>query len=83
MTAAGDDSYSVHIGGNATGPVVAGHGNTIETRTEQPAEQPNERPAQAPGPTQTNLATDHASVFTVMNGELHVHRGADEPDEGA
>ncbi|WP_434587389.1 hypothetical protein [Streptomyces sp. A5-4] len=27
----------------------------------------------APTPTQTNSAKDHASVFTVMNGEQHIH----------
>lgn len=35
------------------------------------------------GPAQHNTAQDHGTVFTVMNGDLHVHHDApaDAPEE--
>jgi hypothetical protein len=59
------DRFTIRIGGDASGPVVAGHGNTVETH--QPA----------PESTQTNTANEHATVFTVMHGDMHVHRDAE------
>lgn len=67
------DRFTIRIGGDATGPVVAGHGNTVETH--QPAEE-NKTPESA----QTNTANEHGTVFTVMHGDLHVHRDAETGD---
>ncbi|MCX4744205.1 hypothetical protein OG455_01525 [Kitasatospora sp. NBC_01287] len=67
------DRITIRINGDATGPVVAGRDNRVEV--ERP---PDENPAgaaerQAAGPTQTNTANDHGTLFTVMHGDLHVH----------
>ncbi|WP_327315085.1 hypothetical protein [Streptomyces sp. NBC_01235] len=54
---------TVHIGGNASGVVVAGNGNKVEAAGEpQPA-----------GPTQTNTAKEHGTSFSVQNGNLYVN----------
>lgn len=79
MTSPPGDRFTVRIGGDASGPVVAGHGNHVEVHQELPGAGSGDTPAPeqpAPGPaTQTNTAKDHASVFTVMNGEMHIHQG--------
>ncbi|MFC0597451.1 hypothetical protein [Streptomyces palmae] len=80
------DQISIRIGGDASAPVVAGHRNQVEVHQSPPAEQPGPpeqpgaageaatQPARPAGSTRmTNTANDQASVFSVMNGELHIH----------
>ncbi|UNS97077.1 hypothetical protein MMF93_11575 [Streptomyces tubbatahanensis] len=82
MAPAPDNSYSVRVGGDASGPVVAGHDNRVETRHAPAggASGAGDEPGNTPD-TQTNTASDNASVYTVMNGELHIHQA--EGTEGA
>ncbi|MBH5333387.1 hypothetical protein IHE55_00635 [Streptomyces pactum] len=79
MTSPTGDQYTVKIGGDASGPVVVGRDNHVEVHQDRPEAGSGGTPSEAqppPGPTtQTNTAKDHASLFTVMNGELHVHHG--------
>ncbi|WKX73164.1 hypothetical protein [Streptomyces sp. XD-27] len=86
MAPASGDQYTIRIGGDASGPVVAGRGNRVDVRQTPPGTpsgapsgaEPESTPgdeSQAPGPVQTNTANDHGSVFTVMNGEMHIHHG--------
>ncbi|WP_369205797.1 hypothetical protein [Streptomyces sp. PU-14G] len=67
-----DNRYSVRIGGDASGPVVAGHDNHVEVQ-QAPAADASAEGGNTPN-TQTNTANDNASVYTVMNGELHIHQ---------
>ncbi|WP_197319961.1 hypothetical protein [Saccharomonospora sp. NB11] len=64
MSAQEGDRYSVSIGGDATGPVVAGHGNVVETRPSDDGAQPSE---------QRNSVHDQGTLFAVTNGDMHVH----------
>lgn len=75
MTKSSGDRFTISIGGDANGPVVAGHENQVEVHQPQ-----SESPALAPaltgdesGSTQKNVAKDNASLYTVQNGELHIH----------
>ncbi|MFC9932228.1 hypothetical protein [Streptomyces sp. NPDC127190] len=69
---------TVRIGGDAHGPVVAGNDNKVEMRQDTPSEA-----AEGAGaPTQNNTAKDHGTVFSVMNGELHLHHDHDRRDHG-
>ncbi|MFF8989831.1 hypothetical protein ACF09H_07735 [Streptomyces sp. NPDC014983] len=68
--------HSVRIGGDASGPVVAGNDNRVEVHQDGPGADP-----EAAGPTQNNTAEGHGTVFTVMNGDLHVHHEAPETPE--
>ncbi|BBC95989.1 hypothetical protein SRO_4813 [Streptomyces rochei] len=61
---------SIRIGGDASGPVVAGNDNRVEVPQAAP---------EAAGPVQNNTADGHGTVYTVMNGDLHVHH--EPPDE--
>ncbi|MCX4550805.1 hypothetical protein [Streptomyces sp. NBC_01500] len=88
MASSSGDQYTVRIGGAASGPVVAGHHNRVETHPDPAAgaapdvAAPDDVPApdaQPAGPTQTNTAHGHSSLFTVMNGELHVHHENSPP----
>lgn len=71
------DRYAIRIGGDAAGPVVAGHDIHVEVR--QPAAVTQDGAVGVSGtssdPTtkQVNTARDRASAFTVMNGEMHIH----------
>ncbi|MEU8968391.1 hypothetical protein AB0D11_03795 [Streptomyces monashensis] len=68
---------TIRIGGDASGPVVAGDDNRVEVRrvAPEPAPEPAAEPVPADnGPTQINTAEDNGTLFTVMNGELHVHQ---------
>lgn len=65
---------SIRIGGDASGPVVAGNDNRVEVRQAAP-----EADREAAGPVQNNAADGHGTVYTVMNGDLHVHH--EPPDE--
>ncbi|MFI7272381.1 hypothetical protein [Streptomyces sp. NPDC049879] len=67
------DRFTISIGGDANGPVVAGHRNTVGAR---PPAGPGDS---APGPAQTTTARDHGTAYTVMEGELHVHHDAPAP----
>ncbi|WP_326723086.1 MULTISPECIES: hypothetical protein [unclassified Streptomyces] len=50
----------IHIGGNASAPVVAGDNNQV--KVVQPAES-----------TQTNTAKDNGTLYGVTNGDIHIH----------
>ena len=82
------DRITIRVGGNASGPIVVGDRNRVEAH--QPGPDPAAPPAGAPDPgpdpgpepsgrTQTNTADGHASLYTVMNGDMHVHHD-DGPD---
>ncbi|RKN11451.1 hypothetical protein [Streptomyces radicis] len=58
----------IHIGGDAHGPVIAGNDNRVETR------RPDPEPA-----TQTNTASDNATIYAVTQGDLHVHHKGNAP----
>ncbi|MEW2419842.1 hypothetical protein ACFW2K_13055 [Streptomyces nigra] len=60
----------IHIGHNASGPVVAGDNNHVKVTG--PAE-----------PTQTNTARDDGTVYAAANGDIHVHHDTadEEPAE--
>lgn len=88
MTSAPGDRFEISIGGDASGPVVAGRDNRVET-TAPPADvRTGSGPAEGDAPgdsTQNNTAKDHGRVFTVMNGELHIHQeggNSGKPQEG-
>ncbi|QKW10096.1 hypothetical protein HUT18_30425 [Streptomyces sp. NA04227] len=79
MASASGDRYSIRIGGDAAGPVVAGNENRVEVHQSEPATSADGARAgeQEPAaPSQTNTAKDHSSLYTVMNGEMHIHRDA-------
>lgn len=81
MTSASGDRFAIRIGGDASGPVVAGRENHIEVHHGQPDSQVDSVPSggrQNPRSTQTNTANDHGTVCTVMNGELHIHHNSPE-----
>ncbi|WP_404952131.1 hypothetical protein HFP69_14565 [Streptomyces sp. ARC12] len=80
------DQYSISIGGDASGTVVAGHGNQVEVHA--PAEAGPEAAADAgavAGATQRTTVRDHGTSYTVMRGELNIHHAAPgrspEPEE--
>ncbi|WP_234313614.1 hypothetical protein [Streptomyces sp. NBRC 109706] len=64
------DELTIRIGGNASGPVVAGHWNHVEAHQPAPTSPPEPQPALA---TQTNTAQDHGTVNAVTNGDMHIH----------
>ncbi|KUJ66228.1 hypothetical protein ACZ90_39285 [Streptomyces albus subsp. albus] len=66
------DRFTIRIGGDASGPVVAGHDNRVEVHQTQPDPQPS-------GPHMTNTANDQATVYTVQNGQIHIHQGPAGP----
>ncbi|MFF2377814.1 hypothetical protein ACFVUW_25845 [Streptomyces xiamenensis] len=63
------DHFSISVGGDASGPVVAGHDNTVEVH--RAAE-----PEAGAEPAQTTTVRDHGTAYTVMKGELHIHQDA-------
>ncbi|WP_406247080.1 hypothetical protein OG944_15665 [Streptomyces anulatus] len=80
------DQYSISIGGDVSGTVVAGHGNQVEVHA--PAEAGPEAAADAgadAGATQRTTVRDHGTSYTVMRGELNIHHAASgrspEPEE--
>ncbi|KQX36601.1 hypothetical protein ASD97_20615 [Streptomyces sp. Root63] len=84
------DQYSISIGGDVSGTVVAGHGNQVEVHA--PAEAGPEAAAEAAadagadaGATQRTTVRDHGTSYTVMRGELNIHHAASgrspEPEE--
>lgn len=72
--------YTIRITGDASGPVVAGDDNHVEVHQPPTAAAVPAEPAPPAGPTQTNTAHDHGTVYTVMRGEMHIHH-ADRPGE--
>lgn len=67
------DQYSISIGGDVSGTVVAGHGNQVEVHA--PAEAGPEAAAEAAadagadaGATQRTTVRDHGTSYTVMRG---------------
>ncbi|MFY0509799.1 hypothetical protein ACOMD4_05245 [Streptomyces anulatus] len=88
------DQYSISIGGDASGTVVAGHGNQVEvnrTGEAEPdavADTATDAAADAnadAGATQRTTVRDHGTAYTVMRGELNIHHAAPgrspEPEE--
>ncbi|MFD7673127.1 hypothetical protein [Streptomyces anulatus] len=80
------DQYSISIGGDASGTVVAGHGNQIEVNRSGEAEPDAAADANADaGATQRTTVRDHGTAYTVMRGELNIHHAAPgrspEPEE--
>ncbi|WP_405019935.1 hypothetical protein OHV05_26845 [Kitasatospora sp. NBC_00070] len=75
MATGAGDRYDIRIGGDAHGPVVVGRDNRVET-TPAPA-----AAAEPESPTQNNTAGGHATLYTVMKGDIHIHQepGADRP----
>lgn len=72
------DQFTIRIGGAASGPVVAGHGNRVEAHQPQTGNMSADEPP-SPDATQTNTANEHGTVFTVMNGDMHIHQADDPP----
>ncbi|MFE1366816.1 hypothetical protein ACFW84_21610 [Streptomyces anulatus] len=76
------DQYSISIGGDASGTVVAGHGNQVEVHRTGEAEPDAAADA---GATQRTTVRDHGTAYTVMRGELNIHHAAPgrspEPEE--
>ncbi|MFI2316937.1 hypothetical protein AMK17_05960 [Streptomyces sp. CB00072] len=86
------DQYSISIGGDASGTVVAGHGNKVEVNRTGEAEPDAAAVADAAadanadaGATQRTTVRDHGTAYTVMRGELNIHHAAPgrspEPEE--
>lgn len=90
------DQYSISIGGDASGTVVAGHGNQVEVHGTgeagpEAAAGPEAGPEAAAdanadaGATQRTTVRDHGTAYTVMRGELNIHHAAPgrspEPEE--
>ncbi|WP_327331896.1 hypothetical protein [Streptomyces anulatus] len=80
------DQYSISIGGDASGTVVAGHGNKVEVNRSGEAEPDAAADANADaGATQRTTVRDHGTAYTVMRGELNIHHAAPgrspEPEE--
>ncbi|MFJ8971978.1 hypothetical protein ACIRJ3_22075 [Streptomyces anulatus] len=80
------DQYSISIGGDASGTVVAGHGNKVEVNRTGEAEPDAVADAAADaGATQRTTVRDHGTAYTVMRGELNIHHAAPgrspEPEE--
>lgn len=76
------DRFSISIGGDVSGTVVAGHENHVEVGRDRPGAPATDAPVQedrAAGATQKNVAKDDASLYTVMNGELHIHNNNGGP----
>ncbi|WP_234347634.1 hypothetical protein [Streptomyces specialis] len=71
---ASGDEYTIRIGGNASGPVVAGHDNHVEVHHPAPGPQPEPVPS-----TQTNTAKDHGTVYAVTHGDMHIHHDGSAP----
>ncbi|WP_435596846.1 hypothetical protein [Streptomyces anulatus] len=83
------DQYSISIGGDASGTVVAGHGNKVEVNRTGDAE-PDAVAASAAdtaadaaadanagaGTTQRTTVRDHGTAYTVTRGELNIHYAA-------
>lgn len=63
------DQYSISIGGDASGTVVAGHGNKVEVNRSGEAEPDAAADANADaGATQRTTVRDHGTAYTVMRG---------------
>ncbi|MFD4175080.1 hypothetical protein [Streptomyces anulatus] len=84
------DQYSISIGGDASGTVVAGHGNQVEVNRTGEADPDTAADAAAEanadaGATQRTTVRDHGTAYTVMRGELNIHHAAPgrspEPEE--
>ncbi|WTW99566.1 hypothetical protein OG216_42255 [Streptomycetaceae bacterium NBC_01309] len=97
MASGAGDRFVVRIGGDATGPLVVGSGNRVEIHQAAPDSAPGSAgepgpespPAAEPDaatpreaePTQVNTANDHGTVYTVMEGDMHIHHDAPRPTE--
>ncbi|MFJ8439025.1 hypothetical protein [Kitasatospora griseola] len=77
MATGSGDRYDVRIGGDAHGPVVVGRDNRIESNPGPAAA------AEAESPTQHNTASGHATLYTVMKGDLHIHHDAGDAADPA
>jgi len=82
MSANSGDRFSIRIGGNASGPVVAGHNNHIEDHHLESPPQPDATPPEEHLPAesvQTNNARERGTVFAVTNGDMHVRQEGSHP----
>ncbi|MEV3871438.1 hypothetical protein ACSMX9_15500 [Streptomyces sp. LE64] len=72
MTDSSGDHFTISVGGDANGPIAAGHDIRVEVhhRTRLPPR------AEESGTVQENLAKDRSALYTVQEGELHVHHEA-------
>ncbi|MGW0661454.1 hypothetical protein [Streptodolium elevatio] len=85
MASGSGDRFVVRIGGDATAPLIVGSGNHVEIRQAapdaaarstsevDPAVDPDAGPPSGAAPAQANTANDHGTVYTVMEGEMHIH----------
>ncbi|NUS42481.1 MAG: hypothetical protein HOQ24_02110 [Mycobacteriaceae bacterium] len=63
-----DADIAITIGGDAHGPVVAGHGNHVEQH------------ADAAPARQDNTAHPGGTVFAVTDGDMHIYQDNDAPE---
>jgi len=68
MASAQGDQYTVRIDGDVSGTVVAGRDNRVDTG---PAAPPGTAPSA--GTAQAGTAKDHGTVYSVQDGDMHVH----------
>ncbi|RJO70833.1 hypothetical protein D5S18_26970 [Nocardia panacis] len=64
------DRNSIHINGNAQGPVVAGDRNHVEIHHAAT----DESPGDAADSTQRNTAHEYGTVYAVHDGDMHIHQ---------
>ncbi|MFJ3725302.1 hypothetical protein ACIPYQ_22390 [Streptomyces sp. NPDC090045] len=94
MTSTPGDRFTIRIGGDASGPVVAGHENHVEIHQDRPPTPAGDIASPdtdtdtdtgtGTGADQINTANDHGTVYTVMQGDLHIHHeGSGEAPEGS
>ncbi|GAB2915199.1 MULTISPECIES: hypothetical protein [unclassified Streptomyces] len=83
MPSSAGDQYTIRIGGDASGPVVAGRGNQVKVHRTGEAEPDSTVDADA---AQRTNVEGHGIAYTVMRGELNIHHDAPgrspEPQEG-
>ncbi|MFB4195399.1 hypothetical protein [Streptomyces carpaticus] len=77
MSSPAGDRFTIRIGGDASGTVVAGHENRVEIHHSPEQPETATEPDRETGPSQTTTVRDHGTAYTVMKGELHIH--ADPP----
>ncbi|MFF9345869.1 hypothetical protein [Streptomyces sp. NPDC014734] len=80
---------TIRIGGDASGPVVAGDGSRVEVRHAPADPAPADTASADNGaadtaladtaPTQNNTAKGHGTLFAVLEGDVHVHHEATGP----
>jgi hypothetical protein len=72
------DEFIIRIGGDAYGPVIAGHNNRVKNVVENAGTtEGDENPPT--NSSQTNTASDDGTVYAVTNGDMHIYH-ADGPE---